>query len=280
MTRPGTLLTERDCSLLRSLHTMRCLTPQQVERLHFPSLEVTLRRLRRLEGAGFIRRFAAPGLACRPIALTSRGVDVLELSDLAVRSLPKPLFLTHLIELNEFRIALQCSIAARHDIELRAFLSDHDLRDAPSVRGEGQVGAPRHIPDALFVLRRGERVAGFALEIDRGTEVVGRRDRGFGKAVHFYLHALSSGALTLPAQRPGEAAPVHWRVLLVTTSRRRVTNLRATWGAHPIEPPLVRRLVWLADRSMLTAPDILAASWRSLDPSDTEEYVMASERAS
>jgi hypothetical protein len=296
MTRPGTVLTGRDLALLRSLVTLRFLTAAQVERLHFPSEQTALRRLRRLEEAGVVRRTAVPTVASQLVTLTSRGLesaidgDAAGSGSEAVRlpKLPGPLFVRHLVAVNDFRIALTNSLWRHADVELLQFESDSDRRWAgpgrpPCSLLQASIAIPgeepiRHAPDGAFLLQRQNRRGLFLLEVDCGTEVIAQPRRGVGRLVRFSLHALAQGRLhalfpALACNRPPEAI----RVLVLTTSQRRQENIRRHWGGKHFTPEAAKRLVWLGNFDQHLTGDLISAPWVSLDPEDSEPHRIAAD---
>lgn len=293
MTRPGVLLTERDLAVLSSLRMFRFLTCAQVQRLHaFPSESTVLRRLRRLEHAGLLRRARTPVFGAGLLTLTARGLEltvdghVQTGGRVRVPKLPGPLFLRHLAAVNDFRIALLESLRDRPDVRLLRFLTDSDRAWAgPGRSPQSPLGATieipgealmRHAPDAAFVLERQGRRALFFVEVDCGTEVIGQGRRGVGRLVRFYLHALGQGraAALIPALALDEPPPTV-RVLLVTTSGQRVANIRRVWGGRRFEREAAKRLIWLTDFAQLDGAELLNLRWRSLDPADQDGHRMA-----
>jgi DNA-binding MarR family transcriptional regulator len=294
VTRPGAVLTERDAALLRSLAKMRFLTSTQVRRLHFPSEPTALRRIRRLEEAGLVTRMASPTVPSQLVSLTAQGLaTAVDGDDIAPGRtgmrpprVPRPLFLRHLVAVNEFRIELLASLKARDDVELLGFVTDSDRQSAGPGRrpysplafsidlpGEAPI---RHAADAAFMLQRGDRRALFLLEMDLATEVIGQGRHGVGRLVRFYLHTFANGlAQTSVTSLVGDRPPHAIRALIVTPSRRRLENIRRVWGSKPFTPEAVKRLIWLADFDQLRT-DLLSLPWVSLDPADGERYRMAS----
>jgi hypothetical protein len=235
------LLTGRDRAVLHSLRDMRCLTIEQVQRLHFPSLATARRRIRLLEQAGLVVRFRSPAVAVELIRPMRAG----PLHDSPRRARPSALFLEHALAINDFRIAVLRSLDLRGDLVLTGFACDRDRvavgrgqrpRPVLATLAAGSGSSARHLPDGAFVLRRGERSALFVLEIDRGTEVVGRSGRGVDKMIRAYLSAIASGVLLELAPALGvPATPALCRVLIVTTSQARVLasgpkTKRQYWG--------------------------------------------------
>lgn len=298
MTRPGPVLTERDRVILRSLADYRLLITEQVQRLHFPSPQTTLRRLRRLEAAKLIQRHRTDALSTFAVTLTSRGAELLHgaspdsleraLNRRRPARLPGDFFLRHMVAVNDFRIALEIAARQRRDVELLGVLTDTDrtaigpttqpravLAESVSF-GAGDQDRLVHVPDLAFALRRGDRQALFLVEVDRGTEVVGDPKRGVGLFVRFYLRALLTGGFQGLGSRLGGAAGFRgFRVLVVTTTAARVEAIRARWGSMPIEPEQAKRFIWLSTSDALRSDTLLEHVWTSLDPRDAQSYVIA-----
>jgi DNA-binding MarR family transcriptional regulator len=302
MTRPGPVITDRDREILRSLEEYRLLTTEQVQRLHFPSPQTTLRRLRRLETEGLVLRQRSNVLTTHAVTLTPRGAAVLRNGDDGAHAcggsasrtvrLPGEFFLRHMVAVNDFRIALEQDACRRHDVELLGAIADTERSAAgPAVQPraalaetvafDGERGERLlHVPDLAFALRRDGRQALFLVEVDRGTEVVGDPKRGVGRFVRFYLRALLTGGFQgLGARFGGETGFKGFRVLVVTTSKARVESIRARWGTLPVEPEVAKKFIWLSTSEAICSSRLLEHEWVSLDHRDEQRYVIAPCRA-
>ena len=301
MTRPGPVITDRDRDVLRSLMEYRLLTTQQVQRLHFPSVQTALRRLRRLEIENLLQRHRSNALPTYAVTLTPRGAAVLRNGDDGTQAcrgsaartarLPGEFFLKHMLAVNDFRIALQLDARRRQDVQLLGAIAD-TVRSAagPAVQPraalaetvafEGERGERLlHVPDLAFALRRDGRQALFLVEVDRGTEVVGDPKRGVGLFVRFYLRALLTGGFQgLGARLGGENGFKGFRVLVLTTSKARVEAIRARWGTLPVEPEVAKKFIWLSTNDALGGDSLLEHQWVSLDHRDDQRYVIAPQR--
>jgi hypothetical protein len=143
----------------------------------------------------------------------------------------------------------------------------------PPVGGEAALA---HTPDGVFALARGGQRALFFLEIDRGTEVLSSDTHGVGKIVRFYLRYLLSARFQRYRADFGAGAEFRgFRTLIVTTSRRRLDNIRQRCGRVAFDPPVARRFIWLATETVLKDGDPLAQEWQSLDPTDASLYTIA-----
>ena len=299
MTRPGPVLTERDKVLLRSLADCRFLTTEQLQRLHFPSPQTTLRRLRRLEVAKLIQRHRSDALSTHAVTLTAKGAELLHGASPASLDaapvgrrparLPGEFFLRHMAAVNDFRIALELAVRLRRDVELLGVLTDTArtavgpttqpravLSESVSL-GTGDHDRLVHVPDLAFALRRGDRQALFLVEMDRGTEVVGDPKRGVGLFVRFYLRALVTGGFQgLGPRLGGTAGFLGFRVLVITTTAARVEAIRARWGTLPIEPEHAKQFIWLSTADALRSGALLEHGWVALDARVAQNYVIAS----
>ena len=287
----GPAVTTRDLEILRSLEDHRSLTTEQIERLHFPSAQTARRRLRQLERAGLVRNFRTAALEHRMTTLTPRGVALLNggPSEDTVRLATgprSPLFLAHLAGVNDFRIALLHACRTTPDVECLGFISEFEtISDGAARRPQAYIADVsedglypiRHIPDGVFGLRRQDRGALFFLEIDRGTEVVGRPERGVSKIIAFYLAYLTSGRFTRYSKDFGMPFD-GFRLLLVTTSRRRVASIRERCGNIPFQPEKAKRFLWTTDAEVLQSQNLFEHPWLSFDPRDEAEYRIVSRR--
>lgn len=282
------VVTQRDLELLLSLFQYRCLSLPQVERLHFPSAQTTARRLRLLRDAGYITLLRVPGIPDRIATLASVGIDQLavlfkvpaaELGRSRARFRPKDhFFLRHALAISDFRIALEAAASARPDTFVRGFYADHVVertdsggfkrftRDlAAGVAGPGATVG--HTPDGVFALTCGAASALFFLEMDRGTETVSDRERGVAKILRFYLSYLGSGGYRryesiFQVSEPFAAI----RVLLATSSARRLETIRRVGASLGFEPRLALQFIWLTEISAVTEETIFDQVWVPLDP--------------
>ncbi len=295
-----TLLTARDVEFLLALYKYRLLSVAQVERLFFPSTQTARRRVRILAADGYVSTFRAPGIPDRVAHLARRGLAVVagsiggSAADLgSARTQPKDhYFLRHSLAATDFRIAVTQACSRYPDVSLRGFLDDHVversergvlrryLRDvAADIRApEVKVG---HTPDGVFALAHGEVAALFFVEVDRGTESVSNHEHGFAKTLRFYFNYLVVGGYTRYEQEFGVTSPFSTvRVLVLTSSRRRLENIRSVGAGLRFEPARALSFVWLAELGAVTAESVFSLPWVSLDPSDTNTYQILSDRHS
>lgn len=287
-TRGRIVITRRDLELLLSLFQYRFLSLPQVERLHFPSAQTAARRLRLLARAGLVTVVRMPGITDRIASLTGPGIDQLsamlkvpaaELGRSRARFRPKDhLFLRHALAVSDFRIALEAAASARPDTFVRGFYADHVVertdsggftrftRDlAAGVAGPGATVG--HTPDGVFALTCGTASALFFLEVDRGTETVSDRERGVAKILRFYLSYIGSGGYrryenVFQVSDPFAAV----RVLVATSSARRLQTIRKVGASLGFEPRLALQFIWLTEIRSVTEHTIFDQIWVPLDP--------------
>jgi hypothetical protein len=283
-------VTSRDIELLVSLYRYRCLSTAQVKRLLFPSDQTVRRRLHHLAGAGYLRVLRIPGVAERVVVLADRGADLVA-GQLGVppetityatlgREMRHPFFVQHHLDVTDFRLSLEheCRTSS---FRLLGFLPEFINRRVEGGRIEKYLrdviatgdGETAHVSDGVFAVERDGRAALFHVEIDRGTEVVSRPDRGVLKAMRFYLDYLRQGAYQRYRDDFGLGEPFSgFRVLFVTTSDRRITRIRDASASIDNTTDGARRFIWLAPQARIDAEGVLQATWKSLDPTDTTSY--------
>jgi len=226
-------LMARDLEILKAVHELRIVRGSQLQALFFGSQSTASYRLSRLYQHGLLDRHFLPtlgGIASSPALYTlgKRGIDllrrVLDSDPKEIRKPPdyralSPLFLEHLLQINDFRVAV--TVAARElDYTLKKWLDDFQLKasydrvviEAPN-RRRREVSL---IPDGYFVLHVPQGRACFFLEMDRGTMTRGR----FRDKVLAYQAYIASGQYE---KRYGTRS---LRVLTVTSGPKRLENLR------------------------------------------------------
>jgi len=296
------LLTERDHALLVSLLKYRYLSSRQVERLHFSSHQTATRRLRLLAQAGYVTTFRAHGIEEHLAALTEQGAQVVaeellvplqQLGWTPRREEPKDyLFLKHFLLCGDVRISLTQGCTLRDSVALLGFIPEHLGDKTPNggvqkyVRDVvSDIAKPQeklvHTPDGVFALAREERAALFFLEIDRGTETLADAEHGFLKALRFYLNYLVTGGYQRYSEDFRILEPFKaFRVLVLTSSERRLQNIRTLCGRLHFEPASAKRFIWLQTLEVAQANDFLRVRWHSLDPSDETLYTILPHPAS
>lgn len=230
---PPMRLMERDIDILKAVHDFRIVRGDQLQALYFGSQSTASYRLSRLYQHGFLDRHFLPtlgGLASSPALYTlgKRGVDtlrrVLDCGPKDIRKLPNnqelsPLFLEHLLQINDFRVAV--TMAAREQgYTLETWLDDYQLKAAYDrvviQTSQGRKRTVSLIPDGYCVLQVPQGRACFFLELDRGTMTRSR----FRDKVLAYQAYIASGQYE---KRYGTRS---LRVLTVTSGPKRLENLR------------------------------------------------------
>jgi hypothetical protein len=259
---PAMQLTPRDRQVVQTVYEYRFLRREQIETLLFPSRNTANRRLKHLFQHGFLKRLLPPvrlgeGRPQPIYALDERGADLIaaqgDVSREEIRWRKKDnrtsyLFLDHTLNNNTFRIAVTLA-AKKQGYRILRWLDERDIKTL----GE-RVPAPgkqvRYLPvtpDAFFEIDLGDRQAGFFLEMDMGTMA----NRRFKDKVRAYILYKTGGHYE---KRFGTGS---LRVLTVTTSHRRLRNLkRTTEGAGG------RSLFWFTTLQMLSPEQILRPVWQ------------------
>lgn len=296
----GPVVTTRDTELLVSLYKYRFLSLAQVERLFFPSAQTANRRVRILGTMGLVAVFRPPGFPERIVSLTRKGLETVAgalalpaaaLGDSPARTRPKDYyFLRHFLAVSDVRIALTRACIGRSDVRLLGFLADHVAehteqgglkrftRDlAADISRSGEKVA--HTPDGVFALRREDAAALFFLEIDRGSEAVADRERGVAKILRFYLNYLASGGFARYEQVFGIPAPFSAvRVLVATSSARRLETIRQVGASLGFEPRRALQFIWLTEISAVTEETIFDQIWVPLDPAVSGRFGIVPKR--
>lgn len=292
------MLTKRDASVLLDIYKYRYLSVSQIQRLHFPSLQTTYRRLRALCALELIKGFLAPHItehiyylqsAGAEIVANGLGVEVSALRWTTTSRAPKDYyFLRHFLAASDFRIALSRACDASDSaITLRGFIPEYyGQQRGGDGGGNGELKkyikdivcdiADRadkfsHTPDAVFALEKNTNVALFFLEVDRGTEVVGNREKGVLKCVRFYLNYLLSGGYRRYETDFNCGSLRGFRALIVTTSLSRIRNMREAVSGLEIDEK-AKQFIWLAESKAIEARGVLAPIWCSADARDENTY--------
>lgn len=292
---PPHVLTPRDIQVVLDVHRFRYLSTSLIEMLHFPSRRMANRRLQMLTAHGYLERFRVPAvvgqggqdyvycLSREGAALVAARLDLSRDAPSLRRRKAKPhehLFMDHLLEINLFGACLEVALVGER-VFLTTFLAEYSTAGNGARRRrratEDVVPDPHDpsrslvvAPDAAFVLegREGRRAL-FFLESDRGTEkILSSRYRDFTDKMIAYIGYLKGGGF----KRYGEAFS-GFRVLVVTTSRTRLANLRRACASLGLE-----RLVWFTTKSQVTPEGVLGRIWQMADPCDDGLYSIAPSR--
>jgi Replication-relaxation len=282
-------LTERDNDVLLAVYRYRYLTTSQIARLYFPSQRTAQRRLVVLAERRLLSHFTVPNITDRIYLLTSRGAGhvsgllSVEPEDLLWSQRNKPpkdyYFMQHFAAISDFRIAITRACESS-EITLLGFIPEHYGAKHPSGRVTKyikdvafSVADPKekisHTPDAVFALEKAGKPALFFLEIDRGTETIANPEKGIAKMVRFYEAYAEEGKYRGYTQDFDCSPFQNFRLLIVTTTRRRVQNIRTALGKSG--SPL-HRFFWLTTYDELDDESVFDRRWVSLDDSDSRSY--------
>jgi hypothetical protein len=250
-------LTDRDKWIVYTVHQYRVLRQDQLERLFNRSSSVMQRVMVRLYDHGFLERKFLPILGWNSptlYVLDRKGAELLRtefgLEDLVWYNSSKDLkmeFLEHTTSINDVRIALtKAAEAAGYD--LRKWVTETELKgnyDRVKVRiASGGLQSVSLIPDSYIVLKVPQGYAHFFLELDRGTETIGR----FKSKILAYTAYYQSGAY----ERRYNSKSM--RVLTVTSSVKRLENLKKA-----TEEAGGKRRFWFAIQNTISTDSILHA---------------------
>lgn len=225
-------LMQRDVEIIKAVYDYRILKGDQIQELFFGSQSTASFRLSRLYQHGYLDREFLPtmgGIASSPIlySLGKKGADVLfekygisreELRKKVGRRELSPLFLEHILQINQIRIAV--TLAAKDEgYFLESWFDDALLKlDYDHVMIDTSTGMKKNvsiIPDSYFVLEVPQGRAHFFMELDRGTMTLGR----YKQKIQAYRKYISSGEY----QRRYHTKSL--RVLTVTLNETRLKNL-------------------------------------------------------
>lgn len=283
--------TKRDSVLLVDLYKHRFLTIEQVQRLHFPSMQTTYRRVRLLKAAGYVSAFTVANIDESIFMVSSQGMQAVaealgvernQLKWKETKAKPRDYyFMRHFLAINDFRITLTQACEAS-GIRLLGFIPDYYgeksdkgaatkyIRDVIcDIANEQQEVS--HTPDGVFALERNGKQALFFLEIDRGTEVVSDPDKGVLKSVRFYANYLLEGKYQRYVKDFGVQEFKGFRSLYVTTTNTRLANIRRAAGALPVLAK-AKRFNWITTHDKLTQSTMFTPIWLSIDPTDDSRY--------
>lgn len=238
-------LTKRDREIITAVYAYKILASPQIEALFFPSQPGKIhsrrsacqRRLQLLFHHAYLDRLFIPlvvgqgrtpfiytlGAKGAALVATKMGLDAG-----VIRRQPKAnkkgsLFLEHTSAINDVRVMGEC-LTRSSQWRLTHWLDDatfrqEDYQDKVPFRSQG-MRIRRHYPDGYFILQSadGLKKAHFFLEMDLGTMSNAR----WREKVQAYIQFRESGRA---AQHYGTNK---FRLLAVTTSERRLTNLKKT----------------------------------------------------
>lgn len=256
-------LTERDVTILQSLHKYRFLTSS-----HLMALTDTIsqqgmnRRLRELFDAKYIDRPKAQmhSLAYadkRPMvyALGNEGADLL--SNRFQLALPdiywseknrrvKEKFIEHTLGIADFMVSMEVACKDAGNIRLitkeeilaaspdKTRRSKHPFRWQTRVSFDGERHEIAIVPDEVFGLHyldkpEGKNKAYFFVEIDRGTMPITRRDIRQTSFARKLMSYADTHERKLHTERFGIK---NFRVLTITTSQERINTMQQAWESE------------------------------------------------
>jgi hypothetical protein len=281
--------TKRDVAVLVDVYKYRYLSVSQVEALHFPSRRTAYRRLQALTALSYLKAFTVPSIPERIYYLDKPGAEVVagemqvEVDDLnwhrSMRAPKDYYFLRHFLAINDFRIALTRA-CEDSPMTLLGFIPEYVgektregnvkkyLRDqvCDITNTSRRIS---HTPDAAFALGKEGKAALFFVEIDRGIEVLNDPEKGFLKCISFYLNYWSERKFNRYEQEFGGQFQT-FRTLIVTSSEKRLENMREAVTKYPFPNNYAKRFLWGAtnvNKELMFAP-----IWQSLDVNDATHY--------
>jgi hypothetical protein len=216
----GFVLQERERHLLRELEILRIVDRVQAKIVAgFGSDSRANRRLRKLTRAGLLKRFFLGTTAAGQKALYTLSKQGAAVVGVPYRSLQRrndealvaDFFVNHQLAINEFYCGLKYGRSPLDGVALGKWRTFHRT----IVLGK------RLIPDGYFTLQAPDGTKSCFLEVDLGYE----RGRVWDGKVRQYLRLATSGDYE---HRFGQKA---FRVLVITTTERRVESLRRSVAA-------------------------------------------------
>ena len=214
--RDGFVLQERERHFLRELEIMRIVDRVQAKIVvGFGSDSRANRRLRKLTQAALLKKFFLGTTAAGQKALytlSKQGAAVVGVSYRGLQrrndeALVADFFVNHQLAINEFYCALKYGKRPVDGVVLGKWYTFHKTI----------VSGKRLIPDGYFTLQTPGLTKPFFLEVDLGYE----RGRVWDQKVRQYMRLAVSGDYE---RRFGQKS---FRVLVITTTGRRVESLRA-----------------------------------------------------
>lgn len=244
------------------MHEYRYLRRDQIQDLFFTSQNTTNRRLQHLFQHGFLQRKLQPvqlgeGRAQAIYALDERGADLIAIEQGVDRAeirwrkkdnQANAIFLDHTLRINDFRVAMTLT-AEKLAHQIVRWLDERDIKalgERVPIPGKRRPYLPV-APDAFFEYDLGDRQAGFFLEMDMGTMT----NKRFKEKVRAYILYKTEGYYEK------KFATSSLRVLTVTSSQRRLKNLKRT-----TEQAQGRNLFWFTTFDALSKDKILQPVWQ------------------
>lgn len=239
------VLQERDLKLLEALELMRVVDREQAKVVAgFRSTTRANTRLLALTRAGFLKRaFLGSRHAVYWLA-SKNGRQSKESPEAPTSREPAALFLRHRLEINRALLTLKYAsipMAGWWFVQWQSF--QQSLSATLPL-----------IPDGYFEMGSGQGVLPLFLEIDLGTEAVTVIER----KARLYLQLATSGEFTALFHQP------RFRVLVVTTSQRRLINLRTSIAK------ITDKIFWFTTIDSLSPERFWSSVW--LRPTGDERH--------
>lgn len=238
------LLQPRDHQFLSILGQMRLVDREMAQLLlRIPSARNTNKRLLELTRNGLLGRFfvGTTGAGRKAIyTLSPKGAALANAEYRGIKRRPEEnlvgdLFVQHQLEVNSICVTVRHRPVPLPGIRARRWLTFHEPPVNPS----------QLIPDAYFEMESPSGIRALFLEVDRGTEAL----RIWERKINEYLRLAVSGDFTRCFHQP------QFRVLIVTTSERRLWNMRE----------LIRKktdkIFWLSTFERIRGPQFWASVW-------------------
>ena len=240
----GLVLQQRDRRLLGELGVMRVIDREQVKLVAgFGSTTRANTRLLALTRAGLLRRFFTGTIAGGRQAIYSLSQRGASLVEVPFRSIPrKPAetliadtFLEHRMRINAIYLTVKHRPIPIEGVQFKRWVSFPEPLSAGAAI----------VPDGYFELDRPLGVLAMFLEVDLGTETLGR----WQKKTQSYLQFAISGEFEQKFRQP------RFRVLVIANSRRRMGGIRATIAR------LTDKIFWLSTFESIQGDRFWSACW-------------------
>lgn len=213
----GIVLQDRDRYLLSELGVMRIIDREMTKLVAgFGSTTQVNTRLLELTRDGLLKRFFIGSIASGRKAiytLTPKGAELVKAKFAGIqrpagRLVVGDRFVEHQTGINEVYLALKYRALPRLDLRLARWLTfRHSISETTKL-----------IPDAYLELQSGTNLRAMFLEVDLGTEALSE----WQKKTSYYLQLAVTGEFSNRFRQP------QFRVLVVASSDKRLTNIRAT----------------------------------------------------
>lgn len=240
------VLQARDRHLLSELGQLRLIDLSQAQRIGgFGSYQRTHDRLTRLRGGGLLRKFFLPTAAggrkavycLSPSGAELVGADSRPLKRRSSGLLIGDLFAFHQLQVNALLLELKYPVTPAP--EAKARLTFWKTFQQPLSK------AVPLMPDGYLEVETEQGLKAMFLEVDLGTET----QKVWQGKIANYLRLATSGEFSRLFARP------QFRVLVVTDSERRLSNLRR------LVAKATEKIFWFSTFSSLKASGPLSAVW-------------------